>query len=147
MGGGGGTACKCLALSAQLSLCCMLHVACCMLHAVRRTFRVADISSRERCCRIAAMGASAAACQQDALIQVAEEDDVVAEARDAVHRRHADDEREQVVDERVQRFVPARWHNVRACVHPRAFGWACADVRRCACVRAQRGARGREAAY
>ena len=37
-----------------------------------------------------------------ALHEVDDEDDVVAEAREPVHRRHADDEREQVVDERVE---------------------------------------------
>ncbi|GIX62490.1 aspartyl aminopeptidase [Babesia caballi] len=42
------------------------------------------------------------------LVQVAEEDDVVAEARQAVHPRHVDEERRHVVHERVERLVDER---------------------------------------
>ena len=39
-----------------------------------------------------------------ALVEIDDKDDVVTEARQAVRRRHRDDERKHVVDERVERL-------------------------------------------
>ena len=45
-----------------------------------------------------------------ALVQEDEENDVIPEARDAMHPRHLDDEREQVIDDGVERLVHERTH-------------------------------------